>query len=100
MLQGRVCSDPDTRLSPTGVPITRFNLEHVSQQQEAGHSRQARCRIGVVVAGKELQHKLESLVVESHVRVHGFLSSAGYRAGEYRLVLHALQIEQLPDAAD
>lgn len=99
MLEGRISSEPDTRYSPAGVPIIRFSLEHVSEQLEAGRSRQARCRIGVVAAGKELQAVAESLVVESHVRVQGFLSSAGYRAGEYRLVLHAQQIEQLRGAA-
>lgn len=99
VLEGTVSSAPLTRFSPAGIPIARFHLDHVSHQQEAGHERQAKCRIGVVAAGKGLQRIAESLQVESYVRVHGFLSSAGYRAGEYRLVLHAQQIEQLPGAA-
>lgn len=99
MLEGRVSSKPQLRLSPAGVPISRFQLEHISQQQEAGHERQARCRIGVVAAGKELQATAESLRMEMQVRVQGFLSSAGYRAGEYQLVLHAQRIELLPGAA-
>ncbi len=99
MLDGRVCSGPDTRFSPAGIPITRFGLEHASQQIEAGRPRQTRCRIGVVAAGTELQPVLKTLVMEKQVRVTGFLSSAGYQSGEFRLVLHAQQIEQLPNAA-
>ena len=94
-LTGRVCSRPETRRSPAGIPIARFTLAHDSVQVEAGRPRQARLRIGVVAAGEGLQAAVRRLAEPAVVRVAGFLASAGYRAGEHRLVLHAQRIELL-----
>jgi len=95
VLAGHVASKPATRVSPAGIPITRFTLEHRSEQQEAGQQREARCRIEVVAAGKTMQGPVAQLVEADAVRVRGFLSNAGYRSGETRLALHAQDIERL-----
>lgn len=95
LLAGRIVSRPATRTSPAGVPITRFTLEHRSEQTEAGRQREVRCRIEVVAAGTELQGPAAHLPEAAAVKVRGFISSAGYRSGETRLVLHAQDIERL-----
>jgi primosomal replication protein N len=97
VITGTVARRPETRVSPSGVPIARFAVHHRSVQTEAGHSRQATCYIGVVASGERLRGTVAQLDVERRVRVDGFLSRADARAGEQRLVLHAQQIELLPD---
>ena len=80
MIAGCVVGPCEIRTSPAGVPIGRFLLEHRSSQMEAGLAREVYCRIPVVACG-------------APVRVHGFVGRANNREGEYRLVLHAAQIE-------
>ncbi len=86
---------PRTRLTPAGIPITTFHLQHRSRQQEAGHERDALCSIGVVMAGDGWQEVLRELRQGSSVRISGFLSRADNRQGEYRLVLHGQHIEMI-----
>ncbi|MCE1731729.1 single-stranded DNA-binding protein, partial [Enterobacter hormaechei] len=45
VLSGTVCKTPIRRVSPSGIPHCQFVLEHRSQQQEAGFSRQSWCRM-------------------------------------------------------
>ena len=100
MITGMVVRRPETRVSPSGVPITRFAVQHRSVQTEAGHPRQATCLIRVVASGEALRPVVAQLDAEQRVRVGGFLSRADARRGEQRLVLHAEQIELLPDGPE
>ena len=95
ILGGRVSKCEQTRYSPAGLPITRFVLEHHSTQMEAGLSREARCRIAVVVSGEPLTDKVAQLSVGSQLRVTGFISRMSHRQSESRLLLHAEDIEFL-----
>ena len=94
---GYLGNRPETRHTPAGIPITRFTLRHRSVQTEAGMQREAVCSIGVIASGEALQATLRGLSQESVVRVSGFISRANNRQGEYRIVLHAEQIEPLGD---
>lgn len=89
---------PETRVSPAGIPISRFPIEHQSQCQEAGLPREVRLRLGAVATGHELQAAIGELRVGTRVRLEGFLARTGYRSEEYRLVLHAQSIHILNDA--
>jgi primosomal replication protein N len=93
VLAGSVGKRPDTRNSPAGIPISRFVVEHVSEQMEAGHPRRVTLRIAVKAVGAGLQGAVKGLQEGDQVRVSGFLNRADYRQGEHRLVLHAQQIE-------
>ncbi|KAA1460852.1 primosomal replication protein N, partial [Escherichia coli] len=55
VLSGTVCKVPIRKVSPAGIPHCQFVLEHRSQQQEAGLSRQAWCRMPVIASGQLLQ---------------------------------------------
>jgi primosomal replication protein N len=98
VIEGLVVQPPETRLSPGGIPISRFVIEHLSQCEEAGMSREVRLRLGAVASGKQLQPLIASLRVDSRVRLRGFLARTGYRSEDYRLVLHAQSIHILNDA--
>jgi primosomal replication protein N len=92
---GQLAGACETRVTPAGVPISRFLLEHRSTQQEAGLPREARCRIPVMACGDALAGIARRLAPDAHVRVRGFVSRANHREGEYRLVLHAVHIDIL-----
>ncbi len=95
VIAGQVAESSPARLTPAGVPIGRFLLDHQSEQVEAGLPRQVRCRIAVAACGEPLARIAERLMPGARVRVRGFLGRAHYREGESRLVLHAAQIDVL-----
>lgn len=93
VLSGTVCKLPIRKVSPSGVPHCQFVLEHRSQQQEAGFSRQAWCRMPIIVSGQQSEPLTRSIMVGSSLIVQGFISSHQGRNGLNKLVLHAEQIE-------
>jgi len=97
VIAGQLAGAGETRVSPAGIPISRFLLEHHSGQTEAGVAREARCRIAVMACGETLSRIAGRLPSGAAVRVRGFLSRANHREGECRLILHAAHIEILPD---
>ncbi|WP_072010938.1 MULTISPECIES: primosomal replication protein N [unclassified Serratia (in: enterobacteria)] len=99
VLSGTVCKTPVRKVSPSGIPHCQFVLEHRSSQVEAGFSRQAWCRMPVVVSGQQSQALTQRLTVGSRVTVQGFVSCHQGRNGLNKLVLHAEQIE-LIDSGD
>lgn len=98
VIEGLVVQLPETRVSPAGIPISRFNIEHQSMCEEAGMSREVRFKLGIVASGKALQPMIGALGISSLVRVQGFMARAGYRSEENRLLLHAQSIQILNDA--
>lgn len=99
VLTGTVCKVPIRKVSPSGILHCQFVLEHRSIQQEAGFSRQAWCRMPVIVSGQAFQATTHRLTVGSMLTVQGFISSHQGRNGLTKLVLHAEQIE-LIDSGD
>ncbi|MGY5452141.1 primosomal replication protein N [Agarivorans sp. MS3-6] len=95
VLQGRVLRAPKRSTSPAGVAHCQFWLEHRSQQQEAGFSRQAYCQMAVVASGDILKQDSSHISMGCEVKVSGFLSSHKAANGTYRLVLHASEIDLL-----
>jgi len=98
VISGQVVGAPEVRISPAGIPISRFVLAHHSRQPEAGLGREVRCRIRVTAAGPELREQLQGLQAGHRVRVTGFVARAGYRSADWQLVLHAQSIEHLDQA--
>jgi primosomal replication protein N len=52
-----------------------------------------------VATGPELQDAIKQLHQGSGVNVVGFLARANSKSGEYRLVLHAFEIEPVASAS-
>jgi len=98
-LSGIVCRAPLRKVSPSGIPHCQFVLEHRSEQVEAGFTRQAWCRMPVIISGKAHQHITQSITVGTPLTVSGFISSHQGRNGLNKTVLHAEQIE-LIDSGD
>ncbi len=91
-LSGVVARAPETRVTPAGIPLTRFVLDHDSEQEEAGLRRQVRLRITVIATGEALSSRVKGLVVGDRLIVAGFLNRTLTRDGQPRLVLHAQQL--------
>ncbi|WP_040975383.1 primosomal replication protein N [Necropsobacter massiliensis] len=92
-LIGQVSDFPKRTISPNGVEHCRFYLEHCSEQQEAGLTRRAWCKMPVQVSGKQLMKNTQSITVGSKLLVMGFITSHKSANGLSQLVLHAEQIE-------
>lgn len=93
VIAGVVARPPETRVSPAGIPITRFSLQHRSRQMEAGEMREAVMSIGVVASGQALTAVATQLEQGSTVRIEGFLTRSSHRHESCRLVLRAQRIE-------
>jgi primosomal replication protein N len=98
-LDGEAQGEADLRVSPAGVPISRFWMTHDSTQVEAGVPRKVRCRIMVVATGKALQPTVQALDRQRLLRVEGFLSRESYRR-EDLVVLHAERLQFLNTASE
>lgn len=94
-LTGLLLDDPQTRMTPAGVPVSRFTLEHESDQPDDGQNRQFRFRIAVHARGQALQDVIGTLRAGSPVRVLGYLGHSGYRPEQHRLVVFARRIQLL-----
>ena len=93
VLSGLVTKTPIKKMSPSGISHCQFYLEHVSEQIEAGLSRQAWCIMPVIVSGQqELSYSIKK---GSKVLVSGFISTHTKRDKTSQIVLHADQIELL-----
>lgn len=93
VLSGTVCQVPVRKVSPSGLSHCQFVLEHRSQQKEAGFSRQAWCRMPVVISGQPSQALTQKLMLGSQITAQGFVSCHQSRNGLSKLLLHAEQIE-------
>jgi len=94
VVSGVICNPPESRNSPAGIPLTRFTLEHRSQQVEAGLARDTFFKIVVIAAGTALKQVAAKLQRGDEVYVEGFLSRMSYREDEARLALHAKTINK------
>ncbi|RAJ95281.1 restart primosome assembly protein PriB [Aliidiomarina maris] len=75
-------------------------IDHKSQQQEAGMTRQSFVRIQVVASGtlangEQAQDLANHLTVGSAVEVEGFLNRHETSSGVAKLVLHAQQLKKI-----
>ncbi|WP_370527331.1 primosomal replication protein N [Gilliamella sp. B14384H2] len=93
VLSGLITKTPIKKMSPSGISHCQFYLEHVSEQIEAGLSRQAWCIMPVIVSGQqELSYSIKK---GSKVLVSGFISTHIKRDKTSQIVLHADQIKLL-----
>lgn len=94
-LIGLVSNQPKQTKSPNGIVHCRFLLEHRSQQNEAGLSRQAWCKMPIQLSGNQFIQTIQSITVGKKLLVVGFISSHKTANGLSQLVLHAENIEFL-----
>lgn len=80
-LSGQIVKVYPIKQTPFGLPVISFVLEHNSIMEEAGESRQVKCRVFCIMIDKSFQ---ETELNKKNVVVHGFLS----QNAKMQLVLH------------
>ncbi|HMT03365.1 MAG TPA: hypothetical protein PKD00_08690 [Burkholderiales bacterium] len=80
-LSGQIVKVYPTKKTPFGLLVMSFILEHNSIIEEAGQSRQVKCRIYCIMVDSNFK---EAELNNKNVVVHGFLS----QNAKMQLVLH------------
>lgn len=92
ILSGKVCKNPDRKLSPYGIAHCQFIIEHKSKQIEANLFRQAWCKIIVMISGNNHEAINYDLTIGTELIVQGFINTHKARYGFNKIVLHAEKI--------
>ena len=89
VVSGVIAKIYDVRHTPAGIPITRFVLEHQSEQSEADLKRNIRCQVFIVASGKKLRSVLKALDIGTQLTVEGYLNQVSFRGTNPQLCVNA-----------
>jgi primosomal replication protein N len=95
-LDARLSSRGDLRYTPAGTEAIDLQLDHRSQQVEAGIERQVACEMAAVALGSTAR-QLAQLSPGTHIRCSGFLARR-YRTGT-SVALHVNEFELIAEAS-
>ena len=79
----------EVRHTPAGIPITRFVLEHQSEQSEADLKRNIWCRVFIIASGKKLRRVVKNLEVGNEITVEGYLDQTSFKGSNPQLCVNA-----------
>ncbi len=80
------------RYTPAGVAVVEFEMNHSSQQMEAGVNRQVSFAINAIALGK-IATTIANFNIDNHVKLTGFM--ARKNRNNSQLVLHVNHVAQL-----
>lgn len=78
-ISGVICKVGETMRSPSGVPHTRFMIDHRSTQLESEQERKIDCQISAQLSGDEYVQERSMLIVGKAVHLTGFLTKNSFR---------------------
>ncbi|MBF4990562.1 primosomal replication protein N [Methylophilus sp. QUAN] len=78
------------RYTPAGLPLLRLQLQHDSEQQEAGMNRKVQCQLPAVLIGEKANLPLQS---GDHIKVKGFLAQRSAKSTQ--VVLHIQELQRI-----
>ena len=67
------------RYSPSGMPVLKFSIEHVSEQMEAKNQRRVILNLDCIVLGDKAV-ELDRIEVGQELSLCGFLMNKGFRS--------------------
>jgi primosomal replication protein N len=76
------------RYTPAGLPLLRLQLQHDSEQQEAGLNRKVQCQLPAVLIGEKANLTLQS---GDQIKVKGFLAQRSAKSAQ--VVMHIQEIQ-------
>ncbi|WP_144290455.1 primosomal replication protein N [Chitinilyticum litopenaei] len=91
LFEGLLNKAPTLRQTPAGIPIVEGELEHESEQHEAGMTRKVRCVVNYVVIGPQAL-RFARLPAPGTLRCKGFIAAKNLRQPD-QLVLHIDEYE-------
>ncbi|HCU85091.1 MULTISPECIES: primosomal replication protein N [unclassified Methylophilus] len=78
------------RYTPAGLPLLRLQLQHDSEQSEAGLNRKVQCLLPAVLIGEKANLPLQS---GDHIKVKGFLAQRSAKSTQ--VVLHIQELQRI-----
>ena len=94
VLRARIAEAEPMRYTPAGMPAITVQLEHESQQSEAGQQREVKLMLKAVAFGVQAE-RLAQLELGSRWRFEGFLATPRQRK---QIVLHIQDMQPDPDS--
>ena len=91
-LNGAVTKVAELRYTPAGIPVLSFDLNHLSEQVEAGMKRKVECVVPAMVVGP-LAMGAQEMEEGSQVSVTGFLAKRSLKSAQ--LVLHVQTLKKI-----
>lgn len=88
LLSGTVTALEPLRYTPAGLPLLSFVISHVSQNSEAGLTRQVECEMSAVLIGELAKI---NMMLGSQIKAAGFLAKRS--AKSMQLVMHIQNIQ-------
>ncbi|HEY0907275.1 MAG TPA: primosomal replication protein N [Methylophilus sp.] len=80
------------RYTPAGLPLLRLQLQHDSEQSEAGLNRKVSCQMPAVLIGEKARLPLQS---GDQLKVKGFLAQRSAKSTQ--VVLHIQELQRIQD---
>jgi primosomal replication protein N len=90
-MSGTVVERSALRYTPAGIPVIEMQMQHCSQQVEAGLARQLDFPFGAIAIGETAQ-QLAGVDLGGELQLSGFLAPRTRRST--RLLVHVLAFEQ------
>lgn len=90
MLTATVLTVAPLRYTPAGMPLLQMQLQHDSEQQEAGLNRKVQCQLPAVLIGDNAKLPLQS---GDCIKVKGFLAQRSAKSTQ--VVLHIQQLQRI-----
>jgi len=78
------------RYTPAGLPLLRLQLQHDSEQSEAGMNRKVQCLLPAMLIGEKANLPLQS---GDQIKVKGFLAQRS--AKSTHVVLHIQELQRI-----
>jgi primosomal replication protein N len=88
VLSGTVTALEALRYTPAGLPLLSFAVHHVSENTEAGLTRQVECEINAVLMGDLAKTQI---LLGSQIKAAGFLAKRSAKSTQ--LVMHIQNIQ-------
>lgn len=76
------------RYTPAGLPLLRLQLQHDSEQLEAGLNRKVQCQLPAMLIGEKANLTLQS---GDQIKVKGFLAQRSAKSTQ--VVMHIQEIQ-------
>ncbi len=90
VISATVQSLESLRYTPAGLPLLRLQLQHDSEQSEAGLNRKVQCQLPAVIIGEKANLPLQS---GDQLKVKGFLAQRSAKSTQ--VVLHIQELQRI-----
>lgn len=92
VISGKITRLGTLRYTPAGAPVIDFEINHTSQQIEAGLTRRVVCEVSAVALA-QIANDISGMKIDCAVKLTGFLTNKNRMSRQ--LILHVNNVVQL-----